>query len=103
MKDGDKFFRIRKGFILRKVFDEYLVIPVTVSGDYESYISILNPVAEFIWRMLEQGGASFSQLLEAVLEEFNVDEETASVDIYDFLRELREKQYLIEDTEDGYE
>jgi hypothetical protein len=93
-------FRICQGYVLRKVFDEYLAIPVVAPQGDERHIAILNPVAEFIWRQLEEESKTFSQLLEAVLDEFDIDQDTASTDILDFLNDLRVNHYLLEETEE---
>jgi hypothetical protein len=92
----NKRFRISPGYILRPFLDECLVIPVGIPQGAERKVSILNPVGEFIWKQLEGEAKTFSELLEAVLEEFEIDSETASRDITDFLEELNEHQYLLE-------
>jgi hypothetical protein len=94
VKKTDTKFRIRPGYILRPFLDECLVIPVGAPQGTERKISILNPVGEFVWQQLAGEGKTFSELLEAVLGEFEIDLETASRDITDFLDELKENQYL---------
>ena len=100
MRDTDARYRICTGYVLRKVFDDYLAIPVASPQGNGSSVAILNPVAEFIWRQIEGEGKTFQQLLEAVLDEFVVDEQTAASDITDFLDHLRINHYLIEEKED---
>jgi hypothetical protein len=100
MENCNAKFRICQGYVLRKVFDEYLAIPVVAPQGSKRYIAILNPVAEFIWRQLETESKTLSQLLAEVLNEFDIDEATALADIQDFLEELRENCYLTEELED---
>jgi hypothetical protein len=93
-------YGICQGYVLRKVFGEYLAIPVVAPQGNERYIAILNPVAEFIWRQLEGECKTFSQLLESVLAEFDIDQDTASTDILEFLKDLRANHYLLEEREE---
>jgi hypothetical protein len=100
LENCDLKYSICQGYVLRKVFDEYLAIPVVAPQGNERHIAILNPVAEFIWRQLEGESKTFSQLLEAVLAEFDIDRDTASTDILNFLNDLRVNHYLLEEREE---
>jgi hypothetical protein len=87
-------YRIRPGYVLRPFLEECLVIPVGVQKNVEPSMGILNPVGQFLWELL-QDEKSFDQLLQAVLEEFDVDSQTAAQDIQDYLKELDEYHYLL--------
>lgn len=49
----------------------------------------LNPTGQFIFKSLQEG-KSGPEILAAMLEEFEIDEETARKDLDDFFRQLRE-------------
>lgn len=76
------------------------MVPVSAAEGAGRNLSILDPVGEFIWRRLEGPGSSFQEVLEAVLEEFDVDRDTASRDIREFLCELQNNQYLSDEREE---
>lgn len=72
--------KIKDGFVLRNVMDEFIVMP---KGDniakFEGAV-VLNEVSAFLYKMLEQP-VSREDLLSAVLEAYDVDEATASADL----------------------
>ena len=94
MEEKDITYRIRPGYILRPFLEECLGIPVGMQQDTEPCMGILSPVGQFLWELLEQG-KSFGELLHAVVEEFDVDSQTAAQDIRDYLKELDEHHYLL--------
>ncbi|MBU0961786.1 MAG: PqqD family protein [Proteobacteria bacterium] len=63
-------------------------------GVYSSF----NSVASHIWKELEEGTAFFP-VLESILENFNVDRETAHKELTAFLDELSEKDLIQMQTE----
>ena len=56
-----------------------------------------NEVASFIWSILEKQPSALSILVEAIVEEFEVDFDQAEADLSDFLTEMQ-SQGLIEST-----
>jgi hypothetical protein len=101
LEEKNIIYRIRPGYALRPFLEECLVIPVGMQQDVEPCMGILNPVGQYLWELLEEE-KSFQQLLDAVVEEFDVDSQTAAQDIQDFLKELDEHHYLMK-MEDKYE
>ena len=79
--------KIKKGFVLRNVVDEYIVMP---TGDniakFEGAV-VLNEVSAFIFKQLENS-VSRDDLLAALLNEFEVDEATAAADLDALLRQF---------------
>lgn len=89
--------KIKEGYVLREVAGSNIVIP---SGDAQvsfNGIMTLNDVGTLIWNLLDrENGATKQELLEAVLAEYDIDEETASKDIDRFIIKLQ-AQKLTED------
>ena len=87
--------KIRNGFTLRSVVDEYMVMP---TGDniakFDGAI-VLNEVSAFVFRQLENA-VSRDDLLAAVLADFDVDEQTAARDLDALLARFRELNLLEE-------
>lgn len=91
----DEEMKIRDGFVLRNIVDEYIVMP---TGDNIAKFSgsvVMNEVSAFVFEQLKNP-VTQEDLLAAVLAEFDVDEETARQDLVELLREFRELK-LIED------
>ncbi len=74
-------YRRRSSTRFRKVFEEGLLLDQEVAR-----LHVLNPVAAFLWELLAEP-RSADELLQAILEEFDVDPRTARSDIQDFLDE----------------
>ncbi|MBQ2896928.1 MAG: PqqD family protein [Clostridia bacterium] len=86
--------RLKDGFLLRKVAGEYIVVPTGDSMvDFKAMIS-LNETGAFLWEQLTQDKTE-QQLLQLLLSEYDVDEETATLDITEFLNLLKDKNLLV--------
>lgn len=85
--------KIRNGFVLRNVVDEFIVMP---TGDniakFEGAV-VLNEISAFIYRQLENP-VSRDDLLTAVLNEYDVDEATAAADLDALLDKLADMGIL---------
>lgn len=85
--------RNNKGFVMRKLGDEYVVVPVGVTlGEFNGMIR-LNETGAFLWERL-QNGSTREQLIRALLEEYEIDEEKAVSDTEGFIRTLKEAEIL---------
>lgn len=87
--------RIREGYILRQVMDIYAVIGVGSAAYVPNRIMSVNETGAFLWRMLENG-AEKQELIDALLQEYETDLQTAERDVEIFLNELREKKLVEE-------
>ena len=85
--------KIKSDYLLRKVADSYVVVPVgKATVDFNGMIN-LNETGAFLWQQLQKG-AGEEALLNAMLWEYDVDEETALEGIDSFLKKLREADLL---------
>lgn len=86
----DKIYKIKEGFIIKNISDEYVVIP-TGKGmvDFKLMLT-LNETGAWMWERLHKG-ISKKQLLEDLLSEFDADESTALSDIEEFINVLLDK------------
>ena len=82
-------------YTLREVAGEVLVIPVGATAMELNGMIILNPVSKVIWECLEKGTEE-AEILKAVLERFDVTEETAKADIGEILDQLRKQKLITE-------
>ncbi len=79
--------KIKKGFILRKVGEQNVVVAVGSASRSFNGIIRLNDSGRYLWEKL-QGGITEQELLQAMLNDFDIDEGTASADISAFIAKL---------------
>ena len=87
--------KIKDGYILRQVAGNSIVIAVGEEALNFNGIITINGSGTFLWEKLAEG-ASKSELLDAMLSEYNIDSETAKKDIDEFISKL-EKANLVDD------
>ena len=86
---------IRGDFVLRQIAGEYVLVPTGMAAlDFGSLIST-NGVGYFIWKQL-QTPKTMDELVDAVVNEFDVDAGTARTDTEQFVEQLR-KHRLVEE------
>ena len=79
--------KAKQGFILRKVAGEYVLMPTDTNiGVYNGAV-LLNSVSAFVWEQMQKE-VTRDELLAAVMDEFEVDEETAGKDLDMLLEKL---------------
>lgn len=87
--------KIKDGFLLRQVGDNYVVVPVGIQTvDFRCMIT-LNEVGAFLWQKLSVD-CTIAALVEAVLAEYDVTADIATADVERFVASLREKNLLDE-------
>jgi hypothetical protein len=86
--------KIKDGFLLRKIADVHVVVPVEMGSINFNGIITLNETAAFLFRQL-QGEMTQDTLLDRLLAEYDVDRETALADINAFFMQLRETNLLV--------
>lgn len=86
--------KVNPSFILRKIADEYIIVPVGPEADRMHGVLTLNEEGAFLWELLEIEQTE-KCLLDAMMENYDVDESDAMADISVFLRDLKEFGCLI--------
>lgn len=85
--------RIKEGFLLREIADCYIVVPVGSRVIDFKGLMTLNNSGYFIWNQLIEEN-TYNNLLDSILQEYEVDEETAKKDLDEFLDKARESGVL---------
>lgn len=85
--------KLKDGFVLRQVAGEYVAMSVSADVDLNGMIT-LNETARALWKRLEQE-AELSDLTAALLEEFEVDEQTAQDAAIGFVQKLKELDLIV--------
>ena len=79
--------KIKEGFILREIAGSFVVVPVGQNlVDFSSMIT-LNETGAFLWKQIELG-ADEELVVKALMDEYEVDEETAKEDVKEFINLL---------------
>ena len=86
--------KLKDGFILREIGGDIMAIPSGDELDLNRMIT-LNETGAFLWQRLQEGTTE-EALLEALLEEYDVQETTAQQSIQDFLEKLNAYGFLAE-------
>lgn len=84
--------KLKKGFIVREIAGETVVLPSGEELDL-SKVFYLNETAKFLWKYLEES-AELTELVEAVLKEYDVDQEHAELSVARFVMKLNENGFL---------
>ena len=85
--------KIKGEFIVREIIGECVLVPVGETALRFNGIISLNPVSAVIWKGLLEN-KDREQLLEDILEEFEVERDKAAADLDEFLQLLRQNQLL---------
>ena len=78
----------KKGFILRKMGNEYMVVSVGAAGKDFNGIIRMNQTGAFFWKELS-AGTTEDELVKAAITHYDgLDEETARKDVRKFLETI---------------
>lgn len=77
-----------KNFILRKVAGESIIVPTGEATRNFNGLFSLNRVSEFIWEHIEEV-ADTEELVQLVLEHFDVEEDVARTDVEGLVKEMK--------------
>ena len=79
--------KIVKEFILREIAGESVLVPTGETTQEFNGLITMTDTAKFIWEHLETTD-SFEELLELMVKEYDIDEETARADAINFIDQL---------------
>ena len=85
--------KIKDGFILRKVVDNYIVVAVGNAVKQFNGVINLNETGAFLWKRLAEG-AEEQDLIDALLNEYEVSEEIAKRDVNKFVSKLKQEDLI---------
>lgn len=85
--------KIKKGFILREIADNYVVVAVGEMVKNFSGVINLNETGAFIWKKLEKG-AEKEDIIEDMLNQYDVNKDDATRDVETFITKIKEAGLL---------
>lgn len=87
--------KIKEGFIIREVGTEYIVVPIGEAVQQFHGMVKLNESGAFLWRFFSEEHTE-EEGVEALLGEYDVDEETAKKDVAAFVKLLEDPRFSAE-------
>ena len=79
--------KIKEGYILRQVAGSSIIVAVGDEAVNFDGIKTLNETGAFLWKKIEQG-MDEENIVKALMDEYEVDEETAKNDVGEFVKLL---------------
>lgn len=87
--------KISKDFILREIAGEYILVPVGKTALSFNGLITINEVGELIWSMLQEE-KSVTEIVNTILDEYEIDEDTALADVNEFIGLLKQNNIVEE-------
>ena len=81
--------RIEKAFVLREIAGDYIIIPTGSTVLEFNGLVTVNEVGVTLWNMLQEE-VTMDELVQGILNEYDVEQEVARNDIQEFLDKLIE-------------
>lgn len=79
--------KIKEGYLLRQVAGSNIIVAVGDEAVNFDGIKTLNETGAFLWKQIEQG-IDEENIVKALMDEYEVDEETAKNDVGEFVKLL---------------
>ena len=88
--------KLKEGFVMRNILDEWVIVPTGPKDSMGTYVMTVNETGHLLWEMLEKG-TTVDEMVTKMMEEYGigVDEETARIDIQNFLNALKKREMLM--------
>ena len=92
--------KVQNDFVLREIAGDYVIIPTGKTVLSFNGLITVNEVGADLWKML-QSEVSFDDLVQGILDIYDVDETTAREDIQEFLDTLIRRGILDDPEQPG--
>ncbi|MDI9241543.1 PqqD family protein [Fusibacillus kribbianus] len=92
--------KIDREFVLREIAGDYVIIPTGKTVLEFNGLITVNEVGVSLWNML-QNEITFDELVQGILDEYDVEESVAREDIQEFLDKLVDGGILTKDGNDA--
>ena len=80
--------KISENYVLQRVIDEYIAVPVGEEAGKLKGVIKLNETGAFLWEKLCQKNNTMEELVDALMSEFSVERERAKIDVETFTAHL---------------
>ena len=87
--------KIKKGYLVHEVAGNYVVIKIGQEAMNFNGLITLCESAKMLWDLLNrENGAVIEELVNKLLEEYDVDEKTAQNDVIEFIESLKKNNII---------
>lgn len=93
IEEAEEEMKIKEGFLLRELMGEYIVMPVWENAVAYGGAVALNDVSAFVFKALNNP-IGYDDILQMILDEYDVDEATARADLDELLEKLNSVNLL---------
>ena len=80
--------KLKKQFVLREIVGEAVLVPIGESAARFNGLLTVNELGKFIWENIESAKDE-DELLQKILDEYEVDRDVAKADLDEFLGKLK--------------
>jgi hypothetical protein len=81
---------IEKGFILKHIGNDYMIIPTTSNNVRFDKIFNLNETSAYIYERLNEG-KNIEEIIDLMSNEYNAPKDVITKDVYEFVEELKKR------------
>ena len=85
--------KISKEFVIREIAGDYIIVPTGSTALQFNGLITVNEVGAYLWKLMQQETTE-EALVQSVVTEYEVEEETARQDIEEFLQQLRDNHII---------
>ena len=85
--------KLKKDFILREIMGDVGLVPINQSTSQFNGLITVNELGKFIWENLEKVQDE-NDLLQLILDEYEVDRDIAKKDLDEFLQVLKDMDII---------
>jgi hypothetical protein len=82
--------RLKSGFVLEEVGGTFLAVAVGERAEELKVLIKLNSTGAFLWQRLAQNDVTEADLVDALLEEYEVSREVAEKSVATFVKSVRD-------------
>ena len=79
---------LKKKFVLRNIVGETILVPIGQNNEAFNGLIAINELGKFIWENIESSKDE-DELLQRILDEYEVDKDVAKADLDGFLGKLK--------------
>ena len=79
---------LKKKFVLRNIVGETILVPIGQNNEAFNGLISINELGKFIWENIESAKDE-EELLQRILDEYEVDRDVAKADLDEFLGKLK--------------
>jgi hypothetical protein len=87
--------KLKDGFMLREIAGTWVVVPLGQRVVEFNGLMTLSDSGAYLWKMLERG-AEMEELIGGIIEEYEIDKDTAKEDIDEFIGQIAEKGLIMQ-------